>query len=569
MKVILCIVICFFTISGNGQQLEWAKSLGGYGMGNPQHIKLDSEGNIVVSGSFSRPISFNDSELVLEPYYIDTYNPDDIYLYKRNAAGELLWAIVLGGPKNDILYDMVIDTEDNILLVGQFDSSMVLTTEPEPVYLNSSGQKDGFLVKYGSDGSLIAGHALGGGADDDITTIGIDNDQNVILIGHAEADADYDFSSATHTVSDDRRLFILRLNSQLQFVNVFKVKSPEVTMNKIAFTDDGDYLISGKYRNEIKFGENPGQGLSSFPGMQVGYIVKISGDGDYIWGAKIEGQAFQNVIDFKVTNSGDIYLTGEFQGQSNFYDFTGLTSINGNTSQHDIYFAKLLQDGVFEWIKSFGGTGSDNVAAIELESSGNIILIGSINKTIDFDPGSGQSIVELPFQPNGFPIASYIAKYSIDGDFLSVFSYSNVSHNNENGALGIALSTNGIMYLSGWFTGTINFAPQQPGFSFYSMYRKEYLLKINANSLGLDQNMEMVKTLIYPNPANTEILLQTTGLQSAEIFDLNGRLVTRKNTNPFDDSQSISIADLPSGSYIIRLTANGGFTESKKLIVAR
>lgn len=569
MKEFLSIAISLFTLCSSGQQLEWAKTLGGYGMGKPQHIKIDSEGNIVVSGNFSRPITFNDSELILEPYYIDTYNPDDIYLYKRNAVGELLWAKVLGGPKNDILYDMVIDAEDNILIVGQFDSSMVLTADPEPVYLNSSGQKDGFLVKYDSDGFLIAGHALGGAADDDITTIGIDNDQNIILIGHADADTDYDFSAETHNVSGDRRLFILRLNSQLQFVNVFKVKSPEVTLDRIEFTNDGDYLLSGKYRNEIKFGENPGQGLSSFPGMQVGCIVKITGDGDYIWGAKIEGQTFQKISDFKVDDNEGIYLTGEFQGQSNFYSFTGITSINGNAGEHDIYFARLNQEGVFEWIKAIGGTGNDNVEAIELESSGNIVVTGSINKTIDFDPGPDQSIVELPWQPNGFPLASYIAKYSVDGDFLSVFSYSDVSYNNENGATAIALTNDGIIYLTGWFTGTINFAPQQPDFSFYTLYQNEYLLKIDANSLGLEQNMELIETRIYPNPAMTEIVIEIDGVKTVEIFDLNGRLVLHKKTNPFTDLQSISVADLPPGSYILRLTAKDGFTKSEKLIIAR
>lgn len=72
--------------------------------------------------------------------------------------------------------------------------------------------------------------------------------------------------------------------------------------------------------------------------------------------------------------------------------------------------------------------------------------------------------------------------------------------------------------------------------------------------------------LIYPNPAQDELLIQTGNSQSylVEIYDVLGNLVIQTNREN-DAQEPINIAQLISGVYVVRITQNGR-SETLKLV---
>jgi len=85
------------------------------------------------------------------------------------------------------------------------------------------------------------------------------------------------------------------------------------------------------------------------------------------------------------------------------------------------------------------------------------------------------------------------------------------------------------------------------------------LMDISLSTLSADDLLGL-ETLIYPNPAREKLWISVDSpLKRVEIYDYNGRLVLEKQVN----SDSVSLDELPKGSYLIRLYNESGETVRK------
>lgn len=560
MKTILLIAISLITLPGIAQNLQWAHTFGGSSTDRPQQIKTDAEGNVYVAGTFFGSATFSDSEIEL-----DGANGIDIYLSKRNSAGNLLWARVISGYGDDNVYDMKIDGENNVFLVGDFLTSIAFESDGNPITLTSAGQRDGYIVKYSSTGAVLAAHALGGATGpDNISNVAIDNDNNIILMGNCEADTDFDFSAEnSYTIEGNRWFYILKLNAEFEFISAVKLRGDNIQASTLIVTGNNDYIFSGAFDNHVLFGdEYPGPGVTNSTTVDAAFIIKISENIEYLWSCKIISYAFVSMVDLKIAPNGHILAAGEFKGEGSLFHTNGYYTLQSNGSAKDIYFAKLSQAGALEWARSIGGLDIEEVGGIEADHYGNLLLAGTYHNTLDFDPGSGTA--ELTPLGNS---SSFVARYSASGDFMDVNTFENSSNNS---ASGIALNDDDAVYLSGWFTGSINFSMMEPGYSFTSAGISDtYLLKMDAYTVGLNHQYADREALIYPNPATNEIRIKTKGIQKLEIYDVYGRLVIRQTSNPFADTHRIDVSQLSPGTYFLRLTADDGFAGSSKFMIEK
>ena len=55
-----------------------------------------------------------------------------------------------------------------------------------------------------------------------------------------------------------------------------------------------------------------------------------------------------------------------------------------NAGHTDLFVAVFARDGSHVWSKRFGGAGSDDVASLDIDDSGNIMVAGSFDDTLDF-----------------------------------------------------------------------------------------------------------------------------------------------------------------------------------------
>ena len=92
------------------------------------------------------------------------------------------------------------------------------------------------------------------------------------------------------------------------------------------------------------------------------------------------------------------------------------------------------------------------------------------------------------------------------------------------------------------------------------------LFGINAATLS-NTNFDSSEFSVYPNPANDIVTISSSSiaLNNVEMTDLNGRVVKNLNLGGVSNSE-ISIADLATGIYLLKINSNNG-TITKKLVV--
>src|SRR6185436_4506487 len=127
-------------------------------------------------------------------------------------------------------------------------------------------------------------------------------------------------------------------------------------------------------------------------------------------------------------------VTGQLEGR---VDLGG--AVLTSSGDRDILIAKYSSSGAYLWSKRFGATGSDIGFGIGVDASGNVLVIGQFQGTVDFGGGSLISA-------GGTDI--FIAKYSSSGAHLWSIRFGGTG--NDVG-YGIAVQGNGDMALTGYF----------------------------------------------------------------------------------------------------------------------
>ena len=169
----------FIAKYGSNGELEWSNLLDAvsiesyYGEEGIAHqIQADTEGNVYIAIN---------SDKTWETPLRDHSGLDDVFLAKFNADGNLLWNTFIGGPGNDISYDLYISEESAIYLAGESDAGW-----GTPI-LAFTGATDGFLAKLDSNGALLWNTFLGGSAGlDSINDITSDSEKNIYLLGYSD-----------------------------------------------------------------------------------------------------------------------------------------------------------------------------------------------------------------------------------------------------------------------------------------------------------------------------------------------------------------------------------------------
>jgi hypothetical protein len=186
-----------------------------------------------------------------------------------------------------------------------------------------------------------------------------------------------------------------------------------------------------------------GGALTSVSGSYDIFVAKFSGaSGAHLWSKQFGGTYDDGGLGIAVDGSGNVLVTGYFYGN---VDFGGgeLTSGGG----YDIFVAKFSGvDGAHMWSKRFGATSYDHGNGIAVDASGNVLVTGFFNGTVDF---GGGSLVSAGVDD------IFVAKFSgVNGAHVWSKRFGATWYDNGNG---IGVDASGNVLVTGFFYGTVNF----------------------------------------------------------------------------------------------------------------
>lgn len=226
--------------------------------------------------------------------------------------------------------------------------------------------------------------------------------------------------------------------------------------NSIATDAQGNVYVTGTFGDSIDFDPDTGSAYlypNNF-GMTA-FIAKYDSSGNYIWAKSLSENPYGESITEKiVVNNTGIYLTGHFALWIDFDPGPGtsiLSSTGGFNGDEDIFIAHYDLNGNYLWAKSMGGIGEDEALDMAVDNNGNSYITGYFRDTVDLDPDIGIAT----FISNGFQ-DSFFAKYDANGNYVWAYDLCDSNSAAYNPTIELD-NTNNDIYISGAFTGTIDF----------------------------------------------------------------------------------------------------------------
>ncbi len=542
------------------QNYVWAKSLGGPGNDLSNTLQLDAAGNIYVSGVFSATADFDPSAATAT---LASGGETDIFIAKYDNNGNYLWAINMGGSGSEYVYAMELDLTGNIYITGSFESTADFDPSAIANNLTSNGQADAFIAKYDNNGNYVWSKSMGSISDDVGKALQLDATGNLYLTGYFYGTVDFDPS-----------VTISNLISTGNFLDVFIAK----------------YDNNGNYVNAKSFGGN---------GNDIGNSIQLDA-------------------------TGNIYVTGTFQGGSDFDPAAAIANLNSNGGLSDVFVAKYSSAMVYIWAIGIGGSGDDAAGVLQVDAVGNVYISGTYQSTVDFDSGAptanlisngsndiymakydnagnyvwaksigattndvsnnlkldatgnlyliGPFAGTIDFDPsattNNLTAAGFqdifMAKYDALGNFIKAINVGGTA--SYTFPYAIQTDATGNIYMTGKFSGYVDFDPG-PNYNYLSSFSQEdiFIVKFNNVPIGLKEfNVEYENLKIYPNPNNGQFYL--AGIKdkvSIEVLDITGNIMLQ--TVIESANQLIDLSNYAKGLYLLKIYKEGAPLLTKKI----
>lgn len=169
-------------------------------VGNPWNeiaggIAVDRAGGVVITGSFDRDVDFLGTPLVAG-------GESDVFVARLDGDGKLQWVKRFGDRREDIGYGVGVDDAGQAVVVGFFQSPIDLGGGP----LRSAGQKDGFVARFGVDGTHLWSRRFGGWDDDHATAVAVAPDGTAWVAGLFRTELDLMAPARTAARAPDAKL---------------------------------------------------------------------------------------------------------------------------------------------------------------------------------------------------------------------------------------------------------------------------------------------------------------------------------------------------------------------------
>ena len=377
------------------------------------------------------------------------------------------WVDDIGGPNSNCISSAVqVDKQNNVYVTGFFSNTADFDPSAAVYNLTATGAFDTFVAKYTTAGKFIWAVRMGGSGGDyaQINSLVVDKDGNPIITGQFNSNSmDVDPGTGTAILSSNGGYdaFIVKLNTNGAFVWAKSIGGNGADYGAHVTTDSqGDVIEVLKFQNSVQAG---GKTFTSAGGSNFnGLMVKYDPNGNFIWGINISDQNSSDCDQAEVDSQDNIVVAGVFYSNDNFNPLGTASYLNANGAS--TYIAKYTSAGNLIWVTSYSGGTIDNLG-LGLDSKGNAFLDQPFTYTVNFGttsikPQGSQDILLAKFNSAGV----FQAVADIGGSNSSIFNY------------GIHSSQDDNIYISGYFSGTIDFDPSPTSTALVSYHGDQDLL---------------------------------------------------------------------------------------------
>ncbi len=355
----------------------WGLSNGNQGSDIGLDIAKDADGFIYLTGEFSGTVNFSNG------YQLVSAGGTDIFVAKYDSLGNNIWAVRAGGNLNDRAQEIVVDSEGNTVISGDFSGTAYFGS----TILFSFGGVDAFICKISPAGNILWAKGFGGTDLDNGRSVAVNQQNQIVLLSFFTGTAHYGSYQLTSAGVEDIALVKLDASGNVIWVTQgtgYNGCDPR----GIDIAADGNIYICGYFIGDISFNPLPQPVIGI--GDKDPFLAKFNANGLCLW-AKVFGSTDWDVAQSVICSStGDVYVSGVYRGP---FTFGGIAvPVYGN---YDAFLAKFNTNGDEVWLRPGGGTGNDFTIGLGIGANGDISGTGYFSSTCQFQNSQIQSNGDL------------------------------------------------------------------------------------------------------------------------------------------------------------------------------
>ena len=518
-----------------------------------------------------------------------------------------VWAKDLGGKGANSSVGIAKDATGNLYITGEF----VGTRDFGTFTLTSVGSADIFVAKYTPTGTCLwatrGGYAFSQAYGGKIAVSGNDVFVTGSFLNLLEFVGGLGVSS-----TGNKDIFVAGFDATTgtcTFVEKAGSAANDVGLG-IEAAAGGGFFLCGSYSGTATFGS---QTITCSSGGDSDlFYAKYAATGICSWVYGLGNTLMDAATSIKELPSGDILLTGSYQGSVQFGAGTTLTSVGFS----DLFLAKFNSNGQFTWATSGGCIKSnDGGQGISFDPLGNIYVAGFIGDTATFGNvviinSGGINVLVAKFNSTGnclwaktggnivddiaydiatdFGGSSYVTGYlngncffgstPVNGvnyvdifiakyDFTGLLRWiTRVGGSDIDKGRSILLNANGFCYVAGEFADVAVFG--STGLTAPTGVTGIFLTRMGGGTVGINE-IESTPISIYPNPSSDYIQLDLQKITDAaftlSLFSLDGKQAQMQTLTQTDAvaGYKLDLKNMASGTYLLKLeTSKGDFSNT-------
>ena len=559
------LIIALFLISSSVSKsqnptLQWVKGMGDVGYDRGNSIAVDALGNVYTTGYFEGTIDFDPGVPV---FNLTSVGNRDIFISKLDAAGNFVWAKTIGGSYYEEASSIALDALGNLYITGYFSSTTDFDPNVGVFNLSSTSSSDIFVLKLTTSGNFVWAQGIVGVGPSSSSSyatadaIALDVSGNAYITGFYSGTFDFDpnagvfnLNSTISSFVGNIDIFVSKLDAAGNFVWAKSMGGASNEAGRsIALDASGNVYTTGYFFTTVDF--DPGASVFNLTsaGNEDVFISKLDGAGNFISAKKIGGALSDDGQGITTDASGNIYMTGFFEGTVDFDPNAGIFNMTHNGSG-DVFITKLDPTGNLFWAKNVGGALIDRGHAITVDASNNVYTTGYFASTSDFDPNAGI------FNLTSVGLDDiFISKLDGSGNFVWTVNMGSVTSET---AIAITVDVSNNVYTAGGFEGTCDFDPNAGIFNISPVGITDiFIHKMGQQCIGITTTLT----------SQTNVLCNGAATGAASVNALGGTGITY-SWSP-SGGNSASANGLTAGNYTCFVTNSCGTIKTQTVLITQ
>jgi len=291
-----------------------------------------------------------------------------------------------------------------------------------------------------------------------------------------------------------------------------------------------------------------GTALAAILILPTGRLLAETAPG-FIWALQASGTKDDSANAVTVDGSGNIYTAGYFNGGSGtgFPLRFGTSGTLTGSGYKDGFITKQNASGVYQWTQKVGGIQNDEVKALCVDNTGNVVVAGYFAQATFGVSGT----ITL----TGAGTAAFIAKMSASTGNFQWVNQLRSTGNQSNSALCAGADSAGNVYLAGYFIGTASMATATGTATLVST---EQGAGSSFFIIKLDTNGNLLWTQVAKGTGSSQInglcVSGTSSVYVAGSFNNSPQFTTTLGTTTFTNNSGVSL----NNTFIAKLDAGTG-----------